>query len=265
MDNTTMDFSRTVELLKEGFTLENQSFKDMIDASCLLVRNRRTVAWSLIFDATCTLTDKDSINEFIKVSEYLEICDILCDNTIFQNCLEKDNYEFVDALLNTNKYKFIVSGNIVRKAVYANKLKIAEVLINHGYATPKSISMYNISNHLGWDSERIRFLTDHGTKIEINFKELTALDIISKSKENYCIFTKEAMLSIIRLNVGTKMSHPLLEPGAYLVYNKESKSIYFVEDCKLMHSHLANNSYISINEKIADKKFDSGWYIIEEV
>lgn len=257
-----------LELLCAGIKFEDEDLKKVLEGVDKFIKqegdtNKDRIVGLLIFRAIVDMKDKNIVKEFIKVAEYLDIIDKLFSAETLQSCFIEDNFEFIEALLDTEDHKFVAAGNIVRKAIYANKLKIAEVFINHGYKAPKVITMYNISNHLGWDSERIKFLINNGTKIELNCKELCALNIISNNININCIYTKEAMLYIIKSDIGTKMSHPLLSPSSYFVYNEENKTIYYVDDCNLLGSHNINNDANFINVMISDKKYNSGWYIYE--
>lgn len=110
----------------------------------------------------------------------LDPSDLIPSKELWRYCLNLDNYLLLEKLLNRGYY-LLSEGNIVRQAVYANKLNIAKLLLSKGYAAPESLTLFAISNQLGWDPIRVQFLLDNGAVFTVDEKEQTTLNILKNN------------------------------------------------------------------------------------
>lgn len=106
---------------------------------------------------------------------------LLPSKDVWRFCLTLDNRLLLERLLEKG-YNLSSDGNIVRHAVYSNRLDIAELLLKYGYKAPETLTMFAVSNQLSWDPLRVQFLLDHGTVFTIDEKERAVLNILKDEK-----------------------------------------------------------------------------------
>lgn len=134
---------------------------------------RDIIANTILSEVANSSIESSECLEMLKyVLMYLDIRldEIEGNPDVIRKCIYTNNMPLVKFLVNDG-YKFNGNGNIVRQAVYSNRLDIAELLIHSGYAVPEKITLFSISNQLSWDSNRLKFLLDMGSKLSIENKE----------------------------------------------------------------------------------------------
>lgn len=77
-------------------------------------------------------------------------------------------------------YRLKTNGNPVRDAVYANRLGLADLLIQKGFKPVDKINMFQIANMINWDPNRLRYLLANKCTIEASDKETETLKLIMR-------------------------------------------------------------------------------------
>lgn len=103
------------------------------------------------------------------------------NSSIWNAALEAEGTEGILSLfMEYANYRLKTNGNPVRDAVYANRLGLADLLIQKGFKPVDKISMFQIANMINWDPNRLRYLLANKCTIEASDKETETLKLIMR-------------------------------------------------------------------------------------
>lgn len=103
------------------------------------------------------------------------------NSSIWNAALEAEGTEGILSLfMEYANYRLKTNGNPVRDAVYANRLGLADLLIQKGFKPVDKINMFQIANMINWDPNRLRYLLANKCTIEASDKETETLKLIMR-------------------------------------------------------------------------------------
>lgn len=172
------EFEKDMELIRSHIRLENGK----------IYPSRASIFVNKLFEILSGRIDREEqfdLLDYVLANLDIDLSTITISSFVWRLCLYGNATKLIKYILDRNG-KISRDGNKVRQAVYVNKQEIAKMLIEAGYEVPESIALFSISNQLAWDPERVQFLIDNGTTIDLSDKEkeclITILNAVGDSK-----------------------------------------------------------------------------------
>lgn len=125
------------------------------------------------------LNNEDKFQMFLELIDALEanVSDfVITANELISIC-SVNNVELTRKLLELG-CTVRIKSNVVKQAVYANKLDMAKMFLDMGFKAPEKITMYAITNQMGWDPERLLFMLNNQVELDIKDAEKRCICIL---------------------------------------------------------------------------------------
>lgn len=165
---------------------ETKSLLDSISAMVVNNEDLRNTITDTILIEMCdrSMESNDKFERVKSVFMYMDIRlhEVEPSQELLRRCMITNNIPMIQ-YLTVNNCRFKINGNIVRQAVYANKLDMATMLLNYGYPAPEKITIFSVANQLSWDPNRLKFLLACGTRLVLEDKEKECISLIAQNSK----------------------------------------------------------------------------------
>lgn len=165
---------------------ETKSLLDSISAMVINNEDLRNTITDTILIEMCdrSMESNEKFERAKSVFMYMDIrlYEVEPSQELLRRCMITNNIPMIQ-YLTANNCRFKSNGNIVRQAVYANKLDMATMLMDYGYPCPERITIFSVANQLSWDPNRLKFLLDCGTRLVLEDKEKECISLIAQNSK----------------------------------------------------------------------------------
>lgn len=156
-----------IEKIHSGEVVTEEDLARFSPSTKEMVTNTMSPEWDLFKQACELLKTAEQIETFIQILARLNLDEDCCSEIIWRFCFILHRSDLLEALLSAG-YKLPKDGNVVRQAAYAGDLQIADLLLRYGYNSPVVLTMFQISNQLSWKFDRLEYLLNAGSRLDIS-------------------------------------------------------------------------------------------------
>lgn len=157
----------TIEQMCDAEGISKEDVGSLTPSSKDTVADVFCIEWSLFKFGCENARTPEQVTYFVQNISELNLDKDFCSEIIWKLCFNLNRYDLLDALLSVG-YKLPKDGNVVRQAIYAGDLATADILLKHGYKPPTTLTAFQISNQLSWKFDRLEYLLNAGTELDIS-------------------------------------------------------------------------------------------------